>query len=870
MALLPMPLVGREDVLQSVQEALQGGIGTLIVGPPGTGKTALAKAVLEASSGFHTINLHGTPVSRRTSYGAMAWLITELPASVKPHPVQVLQQLRALLQQQAKGLPVLICIDDAEELDELSALLVSQLARGGDAIVIATVQDILRAAPDLVSLWSDGYLQRTDLEPLDRFHTSQLMEQVAGGPVSARARSAMWAETRGSPHFTILMTREQIKTRRLVQSEGIWVMAAPYIHTGPIAEVISARLSGLSADERKAVEILSLTGSLQLPLMLELTAPDVLDMLEESGIVDLVGRPVPAVRIHNATLAAVVAENVPLGRSHQLWKEVSAVLGTSDGLEPAATTGYVSWSLACGAELDHDLVLRAAKIANAKGDSAGALAYIRSVASEHRSQELVYEEVSALMVLGENQKALGVLQHFESGFDVGCHASWVELMLQKAALLRSLPKEGNAQAVLDGLRGDGSGENPGTTQQTPDTDASIVLAQATAWLEEGDYAQAVGPLLALVDREDIAPGKRTLATAMAAEAFSVTGRAVEGLALLDSSWPLIKALQVAADRAAVMTRVFYALYAAGELNRAQEMLTSLAEINEEGYYRGNAGELAGGFLRAAAGEGEAALEILLPAIGQLRYHDPENLMPLAAALVAYASALTGKLTQAAAYTAMAPRFRHRPLWYPKQVTTYFRVLAEQAETPDTVSHRLSSLAEDALKQGNVSFALSCLERAATLGDNTAAVALANTAQNASGRWARVLTRYGHGLASGDPQLLLEAAHGAQELGQYPLAHNAAQLVRGCVNTASRSMLREAAAIENTAFRKLRRENRVEHKLGELSEFDAGLVRLAAGKMTRAQIAEEVHLSPRTVDWHLGKLFEKLHVSGRDELRDILR
>lgn len=446
-------------------------------------------------------------------------------------------------------------------------------------------------------------------------------------------------------------------------------------------------------------------------------------------------------------------------------------------------------------------------------------------------------------------------------------------MLQKAGLLRSLPKAGNAQSVLDSLRGKGPAGIDGTPPRTPsydaDTDASIVLAQAHAWLAEGDYTQSVEPLLALAGQEDTAPGLRALAAAMAAEALSVTGRAGEAMAMLEDFGPLIMAPQAAPDQAVVLTRLFYAYYAAGELDRAREMLRA-AEKNEEGFFRGNGGELADGFLRVAAGEGEAALESLLPAVGQLRYHDPENLLPLAAALMAYAYALSGDPEQAAAYTALAPRFRHRPLWYARQMTTYFRVLAEESEPPEANSRRLFQLAEDALELGNVSFALSCLERAVTLGDNTAAMLLARTADGASGRWAEVLARYGRGLAEGNPGLLLEAARGAQELGQHPLAHHAARLVRTVADTVPRSMLRAAAAVENAAFRQLRRENSLEQKLGELSEFDAGLVRLAAGKRSRTQIAEELHLSPRTVDWHLGKLFDKLHVSGRDELRDVLR
>ena len=300
--------------------------------------------------------------------------------------------------------------------------------------------------------------------------------------------------------------------------------------------------------------------------------------------------------------------------------DLSAVLEACSGLDQPAPAGYVAWALSCGAEVEERMVLRAAKASNDRGDNAGALVYIGSVADEHRSQEMVCEEVRSLIALGENQNALEVLHRFAPRLEKEQRRSWVELMVRKAALLRSLPKEGDAQCVLDDLLGEG-GWNPqalGPGQFAPGTDAAIVLAQADLWLAEGNYAQSVDPLLFLAGKEDLAPGTRALAATMAAEALCVTGRAGEGMDLLKGAWPLILEPRAAADQTAVLSHVFYACFAAGELNRALDLLGSLDD-NEEGAYRGSAGELAGGFIRAAAGEGDAALEFLLPAVGQLRY-----------------------------------------------------------------------------------------------------------------------------------------------------------------------------------------------------------------------------------------------------------
>jgi DNA-binding CsgD family transcriptional regulator len=56
---------------------------------------------------------------------------------------------------------------------------------------------------------------------------------------------------------------------------------------------------------------------------------------------------------------------------------------------------------------------------------------------------------------------------------------------------------------------------------------------------------------------------------------------------------------------------------------------------------------------------------------------------------------------------------------------------------------------------------------------------------------------------------------------------------------------------------------------DLTAQEAQIARLARDGRTNPQIAAELFLSPRTVEWHLGKIFAKLGVSSRKELRDAL-
>ncbi|MCC9146137.1 MULTISPECIES: LuxR C-terminal-related transcriptional regulator [unclassified Arthrobacter] len=321
----------------------------------------------------------------------------------------------------------------------------------------------------------------------------------------------------------------------------------------------------------------------------------------------------------------------------------------------------------------------------------------------------------------------------------------------------------------------------------------------------------------------------------------------------------------------LLSELFCVYVRCGDLRQAAALLAQTDEAAVE-LHGGN--DLCEGIVQVLGGRADRALDYLQRALAQLEEEGPADLLPLAETAAAYACLLLNDGDAARGYLAAADQasgladagvsqpgggLARRFAWL-----CAARGAAFHGETERPVDVGSGGAGED------LSGAMLALATAALQGCADAAVELGEAAAACSGDAADLYAELAEGLAASRPASMLHAAERAHGLGQYRMAYEAARgASRLAREQSARSLLRAARRIENVSYRMLSAAHSVADRLPELSDFERGLALEAAGGKSSSQLAASLHLSPRTIDWHLGRIFQKLRVTGRAELRECL-
>ncbi|MCC3269641.1 LuxR C-terminal-related transcriptional regulator [Arthrobacter gengyunqii] len=940
----PPRFVGRREVTRTILDRLAsgGGAGCILVGEPGSGKTALIHHVLrQRSSDSYVVHVRGSAFSGRTPFGALTFLLSDLEPDVATHPVLILRGLSRLIQERAQGRPVLLAVDNGEDLDEFSAMALSQMVLSRTAGLLACFRDFSRAPAEFTGLWREGILSRVDLEPLDISETAELLSLELGGPVSGSAVASLHRHTGGNPHLLTLGCADYRDSGRLRRTGDVWVLD-PHkpVPAGQLAKTVLSRLESLTERQLALVRTVALAGSLPLATALHGVEPGEVDTLQEHGILAVEQHSVPRVLLRDPVLAGAVSLSLDAATRGTLLRQLRAALAAgprsgdylpgeilsgeslardaSTGESPSGASGPVEasfpgggdavaaildpvrlaqWQLDSGESLDPGTALAAARAANAAGNPACAVRFLtlrkdRKDKDKANSPAAVLELVAARMALGEYGAALAVLSGCRTGDAGVAPVEEIRLLIAENRLLclaatgalsaevpaAALPpgaakKHEELLAKADLRLAELSGAGAISRTDAGMLKRDLVLARAECNSTHGRFLENAAFLAPLqVEAAGQDKTSRLLIGSWLCEALGMTNGQDEAAELIQDMHRLLREPGISrSDRTRAFARILHVHLATGSLEAARRMLEEQAEYSRETRFPGLFGELGEGVLHAYAGDPEAALRCLVPAVAQLRQAGPDSLLPLAASATAYCLALRQNQAGAEAYLRVRDKAVDGGPWTMRRAARHFAALAHAALGSQEAARRFVELAGHDHRRGAYSYELLSLLSAARLGDQDNLERILTVAAHQQGPFARMCETYAKGVGSYDAQLLIQAGELGESAGHVGFAREASEralaVASGAGDRATVRFIHRSR--RGTAVSVTEGSDAATEYLSALTFRERSIARMAAAGTSNKAIAAELNISVRTVEGHLYQVYSKLHVGSRRELAKVI-
>ncbi|ACU74003.1 transcriptional regulator, LuxR family [Catenulispora acidiphila DSM 44928] len=901
-------LLGRNRELETLdrllREVREGRSRALVLrGEAGIGKSALLDHLAEqAASGrvgqlppvrMQTVRTAGVEAESDFAYSALQHLcapllthLDQLPqvqqdalrvafglsAGNAPEMLLVGVAVLGLFAEAATGAPLLCLVDDAQWLDLMSQRILAFVGRRLDAESVALV--FAERVTDKQT--EDGFsgLPALSIGGLGDAEARALLDAVLPGPVEARVRDRIVAETGGNPLALLELPRG------LSAAELAFGFGGP--GSAPLAtrveEGFRRRVEALPAETRTlllvaAVEPVGDELLLWRALRLLEVGPDAAAPAQAAGLLNP-GTPLrfrhPLVRSavwHGADGATLLAVHAALAEAtdadrdpdRRAWHRAHAALGPDEqvaaDLERSADRALARGGRAAAASfLEQAAALSPDPSERARRALAAAQAYLKAGLPYRLPDLLAAAELGPLSPL---QQADANRLRAKASAMTNSGLGAVQPLIDAARGLRDLDPAAARETCLAAFgaaiwagRLDASGMRRAAeaARELPPSDdmGGVFLRALTAWSLEGPVAafplleQALSTLTDDADLADMWPAANAAVELGDLQAWlSVTERAV-GFARRTGAFSILS------------TALPYRAASLGYVGRLPEAWALLAEASATEEAAGAATSLVTtALLSAYRGRERSALDVI-----DAMERDGEQ------------RGLGRLIGMAACSRAVL----HNGLGnYPQAMESALRGMEYQ----DLVAYRwtCSELVEAASRADGAAAAAQARERLSdwsragtpwALGAHAVADALVGTADQAEDRYREAIAHFTDGgldVFVARTRLLYgewlrrqnRRAHAREEL---RAAHEA------CV-TIGLEAFAERARRELLATGETVRKQTIGTPV--LTPQEAQIARLVTAGHSNAEIGAQLFLSPRTVEWHLRKIFVKVGISSRREL-----
>jgi DNA-binding CsgD family transcriptional regulator len=418
-------------VLDQLIDAVRaGGSRVLVVrGEPGVGKSALLDYLAGRAAGCRVVRAVGVQPEMELAFAGLHQLLApmldhldRLPGPQRealrtafglgagPAPDRFLVGLAVLglVSEAAAERPLVCVIDDEQWLDRASVQALGFAARRLAAEPVGLLFAVRVEEDELVSL------PELAVEGLAKEDARALLDSALAGPVDARVRDLIVAETRGNP-LALLELPRGLSPAELAGGFGL---PATGSLPGRIEDSFRRQLEGLPGETRRLLALAAADPS-----------GDPLLVWRAAGLLGIpVGAAVPAAEAGLGELGARVRFRHPLARSAayrsasvQQMQEVHGAL--AEATDPAADPDRRAWHQAqAAAGPDEDVAAeleRSAGRARDRGGLAAAAAFLERAAlltpDPVRRTERLLAAARAKREAGELDAALGLLVAAEAG-----------------------------------------------------------------------------------------------------------------------------------------------------------------------------------------------------------------------------------------------------------------------------------------------------------------------------------------------------------------------------------------------------------------------------------------------------------------------
>ncbi|MCU1498569.1 MAG: hypothetical protein JWM47_2522 [Acidimicrobiales bacterium] len=838
----------------------------VIYGPAGVGKTRLADScgAQAVADGRLTARVVASHAAALLPLGALAPI---LPAASEPDatPAAVYEQARDELLALGGGDQLVLIVDDAHLLDHSSAVLLTQLLDAGAVFVMATIRDGEPLPDTIASWWRRPGTLRLDLRDLGPEGTEAVLTLVLGGDVGTDTIRTLHQASGGNPLLLRELVHQALAGGELSDESGIWRLQGTIRPSRRLVEVMATRLSTLTASGRRVVDQLAVCAPLSpTELVGEVRAQELVS-LERNGFIRVV---VDGSR-HQLVLGHPLHGEV-LRAELTVLRRQAILLAAADRIEALGARRredarrVATWRLDGGGAPDADLLLQAARFARYAND----FRQVQRLGTVLWARE---RTVEVAVLLGEAHYELGHFEEAEAILAAPLPAGAARALLVQRASLRGQ----NLQWGLGDWRAALTAAVEARETIGGDDAEDLLIREAGVWTFAGQPQKALDLIAGIEPRT---ARTRVLLAIAAGQALPMVGRTAEAVevAIQGFAEHLDLAEPLALDHPGIhIVNHAFSLVEGGRFAEADE----LARLGYDMTIADNIPfaqiwfAMILGKSNTHQGRMADAQHWVREAASTARLHNFRCPERIACTALAAVEAQLGNVAAATAAIARADALPPFDLHQFDQNTA--RAWATWAcGDPEGARWSLVENAAAAAAMHNVVAAAWAWHDAARLGASDVAHHLTTLADLGDSPVVAARAAHVRALEADDADGLAASSGELHDLGMMLLAAEAATSAANAYRRhgdqrAANSWANRAGTLALRCPGVRTPGLETQHAVVPLSAREREVATLAGQGIASQDIADQLFLSIRTVNNHLGSAYTKLGVHRREELADAL-